>query len=149
MKKLTEKEQKRFWNNMEFTDGGHWLWKRKKDPSHSYGMFYYRNKSIPANKIAWELEGNDKLKPKQLLVSHCDVKSCCNPEHQFITDKQALMSLSIGRGQENHNAKLTNEIVKYIRENKESLNEETLAKKFNCSQPLISYVINNKIWKNI
>lgn len=144
--KLTIKQRIKFDSKIEKC-GEHWFYKGKITKNRPYGAFCYNKTSKPAHEIAWVNSGGEQLKKGQQLICTCDIKSCCNPEHLIITDKHALMSLSIGRGENNKNAKLTNKLVEFIRKTDEE--GKSLAKKLGVSQPTISNIRCNKAWKNI
>jgi hypothetical protein len=99
--------------------------------------------------------------PDGMLVRHkCDNPSCCNPAHlELGTDKDNYSDMvSRGRrvpgrpkGEKNCKAKLSEEEVKQIRLMYKAGGESTntLARKFNVTQALISQIVLRKIWKHI
>lgn len=71
-----------------------------------------------------------------------------NVQHAYDTGLAKALS-----GTENYGSKLSEEDIRYIRANYKPYDREFgargLGRKFNVSHPIISYVINNKTYKNV
>lgn len=136
-----------------------WEWKSTSRLASGYGRITIDKKQLLAHRAAWEFAFG-KI-PSGMLVRHkCDNPSCCNPFHlELGTDadnyrdmvERGRRALSGAKGERNCKAKLTKhqviEIRKLYRAGGESTN--TLARKFNVTQALISQIVLNKIWKHI
>jgi len=72
---------------------------------------------------------------------------------QYENNLHKCKVLKEGIGEKHGMSKLTNEEIKYIRENYISYDKKfgtlALSKKFNVSQQLISQIINNKTWTHV
>ena len=67
-------------------------------------------------------------------------------ENNHHADKNLLRDV---KGENHYKSKLTNEIVRFIRENENIIPRKELAKKFDVTYALIQYVQKRKIWKHI
>lgn len=136
-----------------------WEWKSTSRLRSGYGRISIDGQQCLAHRVAWEWAFGSI--PKGMLVRHkCDNPSCCNPFHlELGTDQdnyndmvaRGRRVLGRAKGERNCKAKLSVEQVKQIRAmykaGEESTN--TLARKFNVTQALISQIVLNKIWKHI
>lgn len=136
-----------------------WEWKQKSRLPSGYGRITIDGKSMLAHRAAWEFFYGPI--PEKMIVRHkCDNPCCCNPLHlELGTDAdnyndmvtRGRRVLSGAKGERNCKAKLTKDQVMQIRQmyktGKESTN--TLARKFGVTQPLVSQIILNKIWKHV
>jgi hypothetical protein len=106
----------------------------------------------------------NKLTPKDikgLLVRHkCDNPGCVNPEHLELGSYQDNYADMLSRGRTNYtgrlagakntNAKLTEELVRAIRQEfKSSPSAEKLAAKYSVGKTNIYLIINRLTWKHV
>ena len=96
-------------------------------------------------------------------INHiCDNPRCCNPNHlKQGTQKDNIQDMLLkrrrdDRGEGNPSAKITKDIVKYIRKNyipgwdfNNRGNGALLAKKFGISRGYLTQIVNRKAWKHI
>jgi hypothetical protein len=136
-----------------------WEWKPKSRLKSGYGRITVNKRQMLAHRAAWEFAFGEI--PTGMLVRHkCDNPSCCNPFHlELGTDQDNYNDMvergrrifASAKGERNCKAKLTEKEVLKIRElyaaGGESTN--TLARKFNVTQPLISQIVLRKIWQHI
>jgi hypothetical protein len=147
----------RFWRFVR-KGSGCWEWTAATGGSH-YGSFgVTRSRQMPAHRFSWELHFGPI--PKGLFVCHhCDNRLCVRPDHLFLgthLDNMADM-VAKGRGRSgvrsgvlNHNARLTEDDVRAIRQRR-AAGETTVAlgKAFGVSSPQISYIVNRKVWRHV
>ncbi len=136
-----------------------WEWKSTSRLQSGYGRITINKKQHLAHRIAWEWAFGPI--PDGILVRHrCDNPPCCNPFHlELGTDQdnyndmitRGRRVLSSAKGERNCKAKLRSEQILQIRQLYESGKESTntLARKFNVTQSLISQIVLHKIWKHI
>lgn len=124
-----------------------WLWNGKKTKFRPTGTFTINNQTKSVRTWCWLWDGNNDLRKNELLLSTCGNKNCVNPQHCILATREGFMSKCIGRGSKNKQSKLTEEIVKKIRNSNES--QKVLGIRYGVSGPLIYYIRSNKIWKNI
>jgi hypothetical protein len=124
-----------------------------------YGRISINSQQCLAHRVAYEWAFGQI--PKGMLVRHkCDNPSCCNPFHlELGTDKDNYNDMiergrrvfNGAQGERNCKAKLSEEQVKKIRAMYEAGGESTntLARKFDVTQALISQIVLRKIWKHV
>jgi hypothetical protein len=149
--------EERFWSKVDKDGpGGCWEWMASKFRD-GYGQIKIERQNRKTHRVSWELV-NGPI-PNDLLVLHkCDNRACVNPDHLFLGthDDNAKDRNKKGRqaqilGSERYNAKLTERIVKKIRELFDSgeMRQVDLYQKFGMSQAVMSRILNRKVWKHI
>ncbi len=119
-----------------------------------YGHLQLNGKFIYAHRIAYFLKYG--IDPGDLCVCHCcDNPSCCNPKHLFLgtnTDnmQDARQKGRNSYGEKHGRAKLTEkDVIEIKRLLRLGVMHRIIAKKFNVSRPLISYINNNERWSHV
>jgi len=150
---------KRFWSKVNLyhgiTDEDCWEWTGSISEK-GYGRINVRGQNRQAHRIAYKLYRGPI--ESYLFVCHsCDNPLCVNPSHLFKASAAGnnFDMLSKGRhntgyrakGAEHHKAKLTDEIVTFIK--LATGTQREIAKQFNISQAVVCNVRNNKVWKHI
>lgn len=148
--------KKRFWANVDKTQGKCWLWTGKQNNC-GYGVFFLDGKSRRSHRISWSLKYGDI--PKDKLVCHkCDVRNCVKPAHLFIgtpADNMRDMKLK-GRdkkafGSAQPMAKLKENQIDQIRAMYASgkFSQNFISKKFEVSQTAISHITRAATWRHV
>jgi len=152
-----------FWSKVAISDDANacWPWRGAKKPS-GYGNVRINCKWLNAHRVAFEL-GTGIAIPRGLVVLHlCDNPSCCNPRHlvlgtsaanyadMVIKQRQGVIK-NKALGEKNHNAKLTREQVKMIRElyARKELNQYQLAERFGVTQSCIGSIVRRQAWRHV
>lgn len=139
-------------------DNGCWLWLGPVDPK-GYGILDWSRPGLPrlqrAHRVAFAVYNGE---PGTLHVCHtCDVPACCNPDHFFLgtnADNTADRTAKgrQAKGEENGNRSLTEAEVLEIRRTYVRgglLTQEDLASRYGVARSLVSYIVNNKLWKHV
>jgi len=166
--KITQSEinKELFFSNVKTTDSsGCWEWTGTKVCG--YGHFRSNGKTMRAHRVSWVIHNGEiphRDSYNGMCVLHkCDNPACVNPEHLFLgTDKDNVRDMIAKgrnhfnkpptlRGEHNGIHKLTCEQVKEIRDKYIPIKypQIKLAKEYNVSRSLISYVVNNTYWVNL
>jgi hypothetical protein len=125
------------------TESGCWIWMGAIN-QYGYGIVNFESKSSLAHRISYKLAGNPI--PEDLCLCHsCDVRSCVNPKHLWIGDRNdnAKDMLSKNRmpkrpGEKHNMAKLTDKEAVEIYKSKEK--NIALAKKYKVDPCTISAI---------
>ena len=118
---------------------GCWNWNRSM-LSNGYGNVRIDNRLWTAHRIMWALHNNQDP-PKGSVVCHsCDNRRCVNPAHLFIgTYKDNSQDCC---AKERNRKKLSHDQATEIRTlSAQGVKGNVLAKRFNVSYTLISYII--------
>jgi len=150
----------RFWAKVQKLSGDDacWIWTAGTDKN-GYGKFKIRKDCIQADQRAhrysWSLLTGRPI-PDGLVVCHkCDKPMCVNPSHLFLGTNLDNQTDCVEKGRKPHGsnhyaAKLTEKIVRKIRELSETgMSQTQLSKQFNLSQSYISQIVRRKKWKRL
>ena len=119
-----------------------WTWEAARNAK-GYGR---SSRLGMAHRMAYILV-NGPLNDNEIVRHRCDNPSCCNPRHlikgsQKDNMQDCVSRGRIARGQRNGRCKLSDEQVRFIRQNPERMTGRRMAKKFGVAESTISYIRN-------
>lgn len=129
---------------------GCWVWLASLG-STGYGQFSVDNRPRKAHRVSYEMYRGPI--PAGIFVCHsCDNRLCVNPDHLFLgTSKDNLQDMaSKGRschGESRHNAKLTDEKVRFVRNSTQS--NRALARLCGVSEAAIRNAKAKRTWRHV
>lgn len=134
---------------------GCWEWNRSRT-KFGYGKFATAHaKWTNAHHIAYEIY-KGQVPPGELVRHTCDNPPCCNPEHLILGTIADNSRDMVERGRSNtgtkhHNATLTDEMVKEIRDKWATGNytQVVLGAEYSISNKQISKIVNRQRWVHI
>ena len=173
--KMRKPLMERFWKYVEKTDTC-WLWTAHRDKD-GYGNIKEGDgsrRTLRAPAVSWSIHfGN--IPDNQWILHHCDNPPCVRPDHLYLGDVRQNAADRVARnrsargetsgrtlhperwtiekrpkGQSHGRSKLTEEDVLRIRSlGSSKLSQQAIADQFEISRPLVSLIINRKIWTHI
>lgn len=149
--------EERFWSKVGKTDSC-WLWRGSCHPD-GHGWFYLgrengKLKATYAHRFSWTLHGGGIKNRREQVLHKCDVPACVNPAHLYIGDwrrnaQDAVERGQIKTGERHHNAKLTDEQVRRIKDIGRSNRLEELGLLFGINFRTVSKILNGQSWKHL
>lgn len=121
----------RFWRNVTKTDG---CWTYGITDAKGYGRMKIRGKFVLAHRFSFQIHWFDV--PPWVCVCHtCDTPSCVNPDHLFLglrvdNNADAKEKGRLPSGENSPVCKLTDEQVRFIREEYKSHTARELSQKY-------------------
>ncbi len=149
--------EQRFWTKVRKTRGC-WLWTAFTDPL-GYGRFGMKCRMYLAHRIAWQL-ANGPI-PGGLCVLHrCDTPSCVRPDHLWLGTKadnthdmvmKGRARGKITRGTQHYRAKLTEEMVRRVRDwyATGDWSQREIAMLLSMSQSMIGSIVRGENWTHV
>lgn len=130
--------------------GDCWLWTGARDRD-GYGIFSYVAKTYRAHVFALELDGR-RPRAGEYACHLCNNPPCVNPAHLYPGTPTQNMADAIAagttqRGERQHMAKLTDDIVRAIRASSESAG--VLAKRYGVTHGAVSMARSGKTWRHV
>lgn len=143
----------KFKDKFNIDPNGCWIWNKFKLKS-GYGTTAQNKKTYLAHRLSYLLHVG--MIPKGLWVLHkCDNPSCVNPDHLFLGTHQDNTDDKVSKGRQlrgdSHNmSKLTEDEITAIREFPKFRGAGViLAKRYDVTPSMISYIRNGKSWKHL
>lgn len=153
--------EQRFWAKVHKTDTC-WVWTGALGPR--YGAFAaVPPRHVPAHRYSWELHYGPI--PDGLRVLHrCDFPPCVRPDHLFLgtqadnvhdmmrkgRNSARVKPESLVRGEQHGMAKLTEVLVREIRERVANGERQyRVAQAYRVSGATVSLIVNGHIWKEV
>jgi len=155
----------RFLSKVQKTEGC-WEWQARREPF-GHGSFYFQGRMVKAHRVAWMLFRGE-IPEGMCVLHHCDNPPCVNPEHLYIgtkADNHADMvkrgrkrrgkgvynSTNMTRGEKHPSAKLTEELVRKLRDDYYLGGGSFLglAKLYGCSYNASKSAILGLTWKHV
>ncbi len=142
---------KRFWARVKRGPG---CWEWQGSTQRGYGAFWNGKKVARAHRVSWELI-NGPIAHGLGVLHKCDNPSCVRPAHLFLGDQIENMKdaslkgrLTIYRGNDNCNAKLTPQRLENLKQRRrEGLSYRRLAQLFNISHTTARYACEGLSYK--
>lgn len=132
-----------------------WVWTKLKNRA-GYGMISTQVGMALGHRVMWEMANSQKIPPKMVVMHTCDNPACVNPAHlrlgtqlENLKDMQAKRRHVVphARGEDHHDARLTEAKVRHIRSCNES--NYDLADKYGVSPSTIGKIRRRVTWKHI
>lgn len=158
----------RFWPKVNRGgDGDCWLWSAARSGA-GYGVIELSHQGVywafGAHRASWLLTGRDI--PWGLCILHrCDVRPCVNPAHLFIgtlgdnnrdtvakgrfRSGAALRPECLPRGERHHNAIMTAELVRQLRQLAGTASHRALAGRFGISPSTVGQILSGETWREV
>lgn len=171
---LTERQEKNFWSHVDKSDGTDacWPWTGCLHPKGGYGLFAVNRRIRMAHRVAYRSVCG--YFPTCLKICHkCDNPPCCNPNHHFVgtqaqnvadMDAKGRRNMAKGdangsrkrpekrpRGENNTEAKLTNEDIVAIRSDyvPRIVTMQYLAERHGVTKGTIWKILTNQNWTHV
>ena len=135
---------------------GCWLWTGAKS-SNGYGKITQRRKRKTENwsthRLAWIVAFGD-IRPGASVLHKCDVRLCVRPDHLFLGTHAENMHDRNEKGRHAHgaahpNAKITEEIVKAIRQRHHDGLTRNIMAEFRISRTTVCRIVNKESWRHV
>jgi hypothetical protein len=137
-----------------------WEWTANRKDT-GYGRFMIRRKrdgayrSFLAHRIVFYL-ANGPFNESLSVMHNCDNPACCNPAHLSLGTHLENMRDCVRKGskagmagERNHQAKLTEDVVRLIRQSTGRGSGAALARRYGVTSTLISNIKTGKAWRHV
>lgn len=160
-KKATENEKierkKILFNKKVIIKDGCWDWKGNFAKNGYAILHVYHNGKIctkSAHRVSFEIHKGSI--PNGMNICHrCDNKRCTNPDHLWLGTTQNNIDDKVRKGRQNvgenrYNSKFKDDDIREIRKMlKLGVSGANLARKYNVSRTVITYIKQGKTWKHV
>jgi hypothetical protein len=148
----------RFWSKVDMSNrGGCWNWTASISKN-GYGSFKLFGKAMTTSRVAYWIGHGQQ--PGDMMVLHkCDNRACCNPDHLYLGDvkQNSRDMMERGRhrtgpvrGEQNGNAKLTEEDVRKIRRMiQDGERNQEIAARFGVTHQMIPKIRRGHFWQHV
>lgn len=134
---------------------GCWLWQGTRFAITGYGQVTHNKRVFSAHRLSLHVFRKFNLNSKDLVLHHCDVKHCINPDHLYKGTAHDNMRDAKNRGQirkgaSHPMAKLNDDKVKRIRAMlMDEVPPKKIAEVFNVEVSTINLIKRRKIWTHV
>ena len=133
-KKMVNSIEERFWSKAKKVKGGCWEWQRSRNQQ-GYGMFWFKNKWMRANRVAWELIYGSI--PLNMQVCHsCDNPGCVNPNHLFLGSQHDNMRDCVRKG-------------RWGKGYAQGITTKELCGRYKISRSTVLGIVRGEVWKDV
>lgn len=129
-----------------------WEWQGSLDPR-GYGRMTVQKTNRLVHRLSYEAFVCP-IPNGMCVLHHCDNPKCCNPDHLYIGTKKDNSDDKIARGrdrkargEQHHNAKLTDSSVRQIRNAAGS--ERAIARIFGISPRNVGFIRHGQSWRHV
>lgn len=145
--------EKRFWSRVDVKGPKDcWLWKGSVQVKTGYGKYKLNGNTTSSHRIAFFIAFG-AIGEGVKICHRCDMRLCCNPNHLFRGSHQDNMADMVAKGrqyrppkgEDHHNAKLTNEQSQKVRElSAMGFSQRKIATLFGVSRGVVQYAIHSQ-----
>lgn len=156
----------RFWRHVDKSESC-WLWTRAR-VWNGYGRIAVNRQNIRTHRLAWILT-HGPIADDACVLHNCpegDNRLCCNPAHLWLGDRTAnaddretkgrtlrgpALAVHQRRGAQNHNARLTDDLVRVIRADYASgaATAVSLAHRYGVTKATVLAAIHHRTWAHV
>jgi len=150
----------KFWSKVEVNpDTGCWEWTGAVRGKHNYGSYSHEGKTRTTHRLV-AAEYYRGIPDGSLVLHHCDNTICLRFNHLYFGTHADNMRDMVERGRGNHtphmgeengNAKLTDQAVRDIRVlfSRDGVTRQSLSKTYGVSHSVVARVITGKAWSHV
>ena len=154
---LTAQDVERFWSKVDRRGPDEcWPWTKGTYGDTGYGCFWLKGRSWGAHVVVLLICGIE-IPAGHLVLHECDNPPCCNPAHvhpgtqsQNIKDAHARGRID-QRGERNHQAKVTGDIVREMRGMFTGKRGEQaqFCRTYGLSPATVNEIVHRRIWRDV
>jgi hypothetical protein len=144
-----------FQTRLEHQENGCMVW-LGQTLAKGYGHVRIGNKKIQTHRYALSKKLGRPIGENMCALHTCDNPPCCNPDHlregtnqDNVDDKMSKGREARNKGEKHGCAKLTESLVREIREQQGKVSQRKLAAKYDVSRALIFKILVGELWSHL